>query len=452
MAPGSEIVVAGNDGNNPEFSGTQYDMTIGTSFSAPMVAGSLAFLSAAYPDKELSELKEILINSSEKNDSLSVYAKDGNILNLERVMMDLEVENLRNSPLSGSISSNISAWTNSGVVLTLTTSEEIITPESWTKISAKKFTKNISENSEISLQIATESGKTANVNFSVKNIDKNLPTVRILSPENNFTTQENSVSVKFESIDNESGIASHECQLNQNSKISCKNSHNFVLAEGENSIFVTAIDKAGNKSETAKILINKEKVAGSSTSSPAIVPTESPKPVNNSSSSSGAGGYIAISAPDSAPTLSSAPSILQQSEVEITLSSAPENANNSSEKFVKIIENSQENHNTIFAKNSEHIFEYSSTKTDYTAAEIEKILEKEWIRESENSHIRRFAVSDKMIFLEKMIALGIVGNDSKNEVIEPKISTNIFDEIKKLQENFIKNWKEGKFFILDITK
>lgn len=113
MAPGSEIIVAGNHGNNTEFSGKQYDMISGTSFASPMVAGSLAFLAAAYPDKNVSELKEILINSSEKKDGLSLYSKDGNLLNLEKSMLFLEAENQKNIALSGSISANISEWTNS---------------------------------------------------------------------------------------------------------------------------------------------------------------------------------------------------------------------------------------------------------------------------------------------------------------------------------------------------
>lgn len=237
-------------------------------------------------------------------------------------------------------------------------------------------------------------------------------------------------------------------------------------------ISVTAFDKAGNASETAKIIINKTKKSeenASSNSAKSPESKENPKQVesprlnenqkvatnNSSSHSSGAGGYFATSAPIYSEISALSNNNLAYSEAKITLSSAPQNINNSdnfSEKLVKIIENSATKSFQFSIKNPENIFEYNSTKMDYSPEEIAKILEKEWIRESENSLIRRFVVSDKMIFLEKMITLGIVKNSQKNQISEPKISANIFDEMKKLQENFIKNWRDGKFFILDITK
>lgn len=129
-----------------------------------------------------------------------------------------------------------------------------------------------------------------------------------------------------------------------------------------------------------------------------------------------------------------------KNEEKIILSS-PENSQNEENILLASADNSLQNPKFIVNVASENIFEYSATKTHYSAYEIEKILEKEWIRESDNSDLRRFSVSDKMIFLDKMVSLGNIENNFL--LASPDENTKTFlDFVKKIQQIFIENWEK----------
>lgn len=154
MAPGSELIVTGNNGNNTELIGSDYDMNHGTSFAAPIVTASLAFLQSAHPQKNLQELKSAILNTTEKVDEYRNITIHGGRLNLANAIKSLKNpintpiidDNAHKNELSGVITQDINTWTKSRVTLTLKTNKNINTPQSWEKISDTEFRKIISKN------------------------------------------------------------------------------------------------------------------------------------------------------------------------------------------------------------------------------------------------------------------------------------------------------------------
>lgn len=449
-APGSEIVAAGNEGHNTEFLGTDFDMNIGTSYAAPVVVGAAAFLRWAYPEKNLSEIKDALLDGATKNENLSGTILGGNMLNLAASMKILESQYNANLPLRAEILPNTTNWTNKDVVLTLAASEDIVAPEDWEKISNQKFVKKVTENSSIAVNIKTTSGKTLDLQYEVKNIDKNLPAISIEKPaQTEIVTKNFSEIITFSGSDSESGIDHFECQNNSATKFWCTSPYSFGLLSGENTFNVSAVDKAWNVSEQKKLKFIREGDAPSNPTSPS-------KPTELSVSQSGNGwsgpGGSSNYAPAAETNITNTPSANSPANFTPIINPTPTLNSASESQQNNFSENNFSKNNIIL--HEENIFNYSPTKTAYNPEEVEKILQKEWIREASNAEIRRFSVADKMIFLEKMIESGNIANEHPLELKQfPIMNTDeIVHSLKKISDNFIENWKLGKFFILDITK
>lgn len=67
------------------------------------------------------------------------------------------------------------AWTNTGVVVTLTTDKAIQTPAGWTKVSDTQYTKVVESNGEVKVDFVGVSGGTGSASMTVSNIDKVAP-------------------------------------------------------------------------------------------------------------------------------------------------------------------------------------------------------------------------------------------------------------------------------------
>lgn len=76
---------------------------------------------------------------------------------------------------TGTVSYSTTAWTNQDVTMTLATNEDIATPDGWTKVDDKHYTKIVSANETGIVTIQDLAGNTADVNYSVTNIDKVVP-------------------------------------------------------------------------------------------------------------------------------------------------------------------------------------------------------------------------------------------------------------------------------------
>ena len=177
-------------------------MNNGTSFSSPIVAGSLAFLKAAYPQKTARELKQVLLQGVDNYPEYATQNITSGHLNLANAMKIMEKESGFNTPLTGSIDTSEVDWTNTGVTLTLTTNKPIITPEGWKKIDDTNFTKIYTENASVSLNISTSDGQTALVSYSFSNIDTTAPVLSIDSPRSDMTTTANKLAFIFHATDN----------------------------------------------------------------------------------------------------------------------------------------------------------------------------------------------------------------------------------------------------------
>lgn len=278
-APGSEILAIGNAGRNTELSGTDYDLIDGTSFSAPMVAGMIGMMKSAYPEKSLSEIKSIILETGVASDEYLGKTISGKRVNLANAMQKLEEDYISALPLSGAISPATTAWTKDSVLLTLTTNQDIITPDGWTMITPQKFQKNFVENAEISVQIKTaDARKSAVVAYSLKNIDKTAPIVSITAPQNNFETTQDKISLVFSATDAGSGVSKILCSESQNNNFTeCTSPKEFSLKTGENIIEIMAVDTLENRSEKAHVRI--VKTDSSQTAPISQTPPTPPRPV-----------------------------------------------------------------------------------------------------------------------------------------------------------------------------
>ena len=84
-----------------------------------------------------------------------------------------------NTPPTASITADKTDPTNTDVTLTLKTDEPIQTPNGWTKVDDKTYTKIISQNENVSVTITDIAGNpsTSPVVYNVTNIDKKDPTI-----------------------------------------------------------------------------------------------------------------------------------------------------------------------------------------------------------------------------------------------------------------------------------
>ena len=67
-------------------SGGQYAYMSGTSMAAPMVSGTAALIKSARPDLSTGKIREILLNSSEKNSSMEGKTTTAGMLDAGKAM------------------------------------------------------------------------------------------------------------------------------------------------------------------------------------------------------------------------------------------------------------------------------------------------------------------------------------------------------------------------------
>ena len=84
FAPGEDILAASYDNN------TGYTSNYGTSFAAPIVAGTISILKAMYPHYTPEEIAALLISSGQKQNNLLGKSKTGRILKLAKSDNDVE--------------------------------------------------------------------------------------------------------------------------------------------------------------------------------------------------------------------------------------------------------------------------------------------------------------------------------------------------------------------------
>ncbi|MDO4713292.1 MAG: hypothetical protein Q4B28_01150 [bacterium] len=91
---------------------------------------------------------------------------------------------------NGQITANPSILTHQDVTLTLTTNEDIVTPDGWVKgANARTFTKTVATNQELVVSLVDVAGNSAEARFTVSNIDKSPVTGEITGNPTAWTNQ-----------------------------------------------------------------------------------------------------------------------------------------------------------------------------------------------------------------------------------------------------------------------
>ena len=134
---------------------------------------------------------------------------------------------------TGSITGQPTQWTKNTVTLTLTTNEDVSIPDGWTPVnnSKREFTKDIEGNSTISIVVTDLGGNdSVQITATVDKIDKVNPTLVTLETKGKVSLiKEAQVEIHFAGedklgtnpINNNSGIAKYQCQLNNGNWTDC---------------------------------------------------------------------------------------------------------------------------------------------------------------------------------------------------------------------------------------
>ncbi len=419
-APGVNVLVTGRGSYNKNFVWKQYDLNNGTSFSAPIVAGALALAKSAYPNKSFSELRDIMYATVDIKPLFADKITTSGRLNLGTMMTRLEEwYQDENNPLKGEIVADVTDWTNKPVVLTLSTNKSIVTPENWTKISDTEFSRSVTENMNIDMAIvnAERSLQTANVTFSVKNIDTIKPTIALFSRGSVIETPKDFIALNFAGVDSGSGIRAFQCSINQQEWKDCISGGIIELTQEETNFSVRSVDRAENISEEVSVLIRKNPNASDPMASPWSKTTFV---------SGGSGGTYSSQILNSSELTSTV-------EENISLNSASETTSE---------QNSQNNSSDIYV---------AHPNAEITLEELKIILSKEWIQPQNTALVRRFSIGEKFVFLEAILnninnKIATLENEEKEKMIQKR------NTINTMYLGLMMDWKEWKFFILDITR
>lgn len=195
-----------------------------------------------------------IINGNNSTDTFNVvvYDEAGNksdnfVINVDRTAPDGIISYSNN---------NGNDVTKDDVTVTLKTSETVIIPSSWNKVSDKEFTKVYSANGKYSVEIEDIYGNKKTLNYEVKRIDKNAPIFDGIA-NNGFYEKDltyDIVKSKSNEVDFSIIEENFSSLIVDGISYSYKTAPKVVSGEGIHTIKV--IDKAGNESETITITID----------------------------------------------------------------------------------------------------------------------------------------------------------------------------------------------------
>ena len=153
--------------------------------------------------------------------------------------------------------------TNQDVTVTIVANEAIYKPEGWTEVTTNKeheFTKVYSENGKYSVVITDKAGNETTINFEVKRIDKVAPVMTVISP-NRYEIEQGSVYV-------DKGYSAWDA-VDKDVTNLVQISYRFIAAGtgdyvsvpeidtnkiGQYVVTYTAYDKAGNSSQSTRVV------------------------------------------------------------------------------------------------------------------------------------------------------------------------------------------------------
>lgn len=110
-----------------------------------------------------------------KDKAFTVTDLAGNVSDAQFV----EVKRVDNAKPTAEITQDITDWTNKDVTVTIKTSTDCQTPEGWTKVNKRTFTKVFKENGSYSVRLVSATGITGDEQlFEITNIDREAPVIQ----------------------------------------------------------------------------------------------------------------------------------------------------------------------------------------------------------------------------------------------------------------------------------
>lgn len=158
-------------------------------------------------------------------------------------------------------------WTKDSVIVTISSSTELVVPDGNWKLSEnkKQISKTYNENTSETLNIKSADGRNGNIDVVISNIDKNSPNISgnlVVNPQTASVGDNIEVTVNAEANDTESGIDKTMCEVYRGNEkvrkqeIVGSEAFTFQAVKGVTyQIRMYSIDKAGNTSgiETMKM-------------------------------------------------------------------------------------------------------------------------------------------------------------------------------------------------------
>ena len=170
----------------------------------------------------------------------------------------ITITNIDKTNPVGNITYNISNYTNGNVIATLTTDENIKTPENWTingnsSTFIRPFSTNINEN----ITIEDIAGNISTVPILISNIDKTKPIITSITNSSNNNWSKEDITITPNITENESGLSKILWNINDGEWLE---GFSGIFTEETNSkIGIKAVDNANNESNVMYTYIKIDK-------------------------------------------------------------------------------------------------------------------------------------------------------------------------------------------------
>lgn len=202
-----------------------------------------------------------------KNTTQEIVVTDkvGNTTNVK-----IEINNIDKTAPEATITysnNNGNALTNKDVTVTLTSNESILTPEGWTRVKDKVYTKVYSENKKDSVVITDKAGNVTTIDFEVKRIDKVAPSLTIKDPNKYYIEAGTQYVDKgysaYDAVDKDvTNLVKISYLFQANGSNEWKEVNELDTTKlGVYKLTYTAYDKAGNTNKGTRVVAIEDTVA-----------------------------------------------------------------------------------------------------------------------------------------------------------------------------------------------
>lgn len=228
-------------------------------------------------NKKLTGVYAKAANLNNKDDSNDENINSSDIFQIIKFMLNdlnndllYEFPSKTNDEIDLSVNYDKKDWTKDSVTVTISSSTELVAPDSNWKLSEdkKQISKIYQENTSETVNVKSTDGSRGQVDVNISNIDKNVPTISgSVSIDSQVVTEGQNINavISAQAEDAESGVASIKYEIyNGNTKMQEQqfSGSAVVTIQAEKGVTydvrIYAIDKAGNLSEIKTIKIHQQ--------------------------------------------------------------------------------------------------------------------------------------------------------------------------------------------------